>query len=427
MTMLRRIVTAVAVTLAFAAPVFVIASPANAAGRDGVCDSGEFCYYYNSDEAGAVSDFTTSVSDYGTTEPSCYDFRGSGNGAGTCIKNNAASVWNRSSQTVRVYYNTGYAGSYQDFAAGAKGNLNSTLKNNNASHELIAAGAEYYNTYSDVATLGNANSCYAAEGFAVGSSYTYTVKINDADTAAVIYRTAMSDGTTTLMTNGDSGGTTASYLGHANDLVLSSDGGNYYMFAVTMAAGSTSLVKLKYVGTTYYKVGSYTIKYNGANKAMSGVKITGKDASNIYFLLKSGRNFYRGSLPLNATSGTINVTDAFYVNIENALVNGSTVANITSYATQGIGYYNNTLYFPLTYENVSIVLVYRNVSTASGTIYADNNLSFRITSSAYPNLFEIEGVGVGTGNRLWFNTNRRTASGDTAHDGVHYFDGYTAS
>jgi hypothetical protein len=115
------------------------ASAASAASRDGVCDSGEFCYYYNSGELGSVSDFTGSISDYGTTEPSCYDFRGAGAGQGTCIKNNAASVWNRSSSTVRVYFNTGYAGSYQDFAAGAKGNLNATLKNNNASHQFLAS------------------------------------------------------------------------------------------------------------------------------------------------------------------------------------------------------------------------------------------------------------------------------------------------
>ncbi|GIH20499.1 peptidase inhibitor family I36 protein [Rugosimonospora africana] len=163
MTMLRRIVTTIATTLALAAPVFLIASPANAAARDGVCDSGEFCYYYNSDEAGAISDFTTSVSDYGTTEPSCYDFKGSGNGAGTCIKNNAASVWNRSSQTVRVYYNTGYAGSYQDFAAGAKGNLNATLKNNNASHQFLSSGG---GTACSTSGLGDPNTCAQAVSWA---------------------------------------------------------------------------------------------------------------------------------------------------------------------------------------------------------------------------------------------------------------------
>ncbi|CAG7625960.1 hypothetical protein ACFQI7_14115 [Paenibacillus allorhizosphaerae] len=291
----------------------------------------------------------------------------------------------------------------------------------------ITASAAYYNTYTDVATLNNANSAYAAQGFAVGSSYVYSVKVNSDNTTAVIYRTKMSDGTTTLMTNGDNGTTYATYLGHANDVVLSTINEEFYMFVVTMNAGSMSLVKLKYVGTTYYKVGNYTIKYNGADKAMSGVKITSKDATNINFLFKSGRTLYRGTLPLTANSGTINVTYGFYLNIEDALVNGSTISNITSYAFQGFGYYNNTIYVPMTYQNVSIVLVYRNISTASGTIAADNNLSFRITSSAYPDLFEIEGVGIANGDKLWFNTNRRTAPGDTAHDGVHYFNDYSAS
>ena len=68
--------------------------------------------------------------------PSCYDFKGAGNGKGLCVKNNAASVWNRSSKTVRVYFNSGYGGTYQSFAAGAKANLNATLKNNNASHKF---------------------------------------------------------------------------------------------------------------------------------------------------------------------------------------------------------------------------------------------------------------------------------------------------
>ncbi|CAG7646129.1 hypothetical protein PAESOLCIP111_05106 [Paenibacillus solanacearum] len=288
----------------------------------------------------------------------------------------------------------------------------------------ITASAAFYGGYSTVATLGNANSAYSTQGFGVGTAYTYSVKINEADNKQVIYRTKMSDGTTELMTNGDNGTTYANYLGHANDMALSSNNGELYMFIVTMNTGSMSLVKLKYVGATYYKVGNYTIKYNGADKSMSGVKITSKTTSSLNFLFKSGRTFYRGSLPLTATSGTINVTSSFTVNIADAKVNGSTVSNISSYLTQGFGYRSNTLFFPLTHENISIVLVYRNISTASGTIYADNNLSFRVTSSAFPDLFEIEGVGIGEGDKLWFNTNRRTAPGDTASDGVHYFNGY---
>jgi surface antigen len=133
---IRKGLAVVGVALAVTTSVLTGASPALAASRDGDCDSGEFCYYYNSDEAGSVSDFTTSLDDYGTTQPSCYDFKGAGNGKGVCVKNHAASVWNRTSKTVRVYFNSNYGGSSQDFAAGAKGNLNPTLKNNNASHEI---------------------------------------------------------------------------------------------------------------------------------------------------------------------------------------------------------------------------------------------------------------------------------------------------
>ncbi|MCL2423530.1 MAG: peptidase inhibitor family I36 protein [Micrococcales bacterium] len=130
-----------AVTVAAAGLVGLQASPSQAAGRDGVCDPGEFCYYYNSSYGGSVSDFTGSVGDYGTSQPSCYEFKGAGAGKGRCIKNDAASVWNRTDKVVRVYYNSNYAGAYQDFQPGTKGNLNATIKNNNASHQFLPGGS----------------------------------------------------------------------------------------------------------------------------------------------------------------------------------------------------------------------------------------------------------------------------------------------
>lgn len=104
--------------------------------RNGVCETGEFCYYYNSDYAGSVSDHGAQLADYGSTTPSCYTFRTPGKaGYGKCVKNNAASVFNRTTRTIRIYYGTGYAGKYLDIAAGAKRNLAGTaLYNQNASH-----------------------------------------------------------------------------------------------------------------------------------------------------------------------------------------------------------------------------------------------------------------------------------------------------
>jgi murein DD-endopeptidase MepM/ murein hydrolase activator NlpD len=138
MKTISKALTVAAATFALATPALVLSSPADAASRDGKCNSGEFCYYFNSGEKGSISDFTGSVSDYGASQPSCYEFKGAGTGKGKCVKNNAASVWNRTSKTVTVFFNSGYGGAHQSFAAGAKGNLNATLKNNNASHHVGA-------------------------------------------------------------------------------------------------------------------------------------------------------------------------------------------------------------------------------------------------------------------------------------------------
>jgi hypothetical protein len=119
--------------LALVAP----ASPAAAAtARNGVCESGEFCLYYLSNRTGSVSDFTGSVRNYGSSQPSCYEFRGPGAGQGQCVKNNAMSVWNRSSHAVTVYSESNYQGSSQTFASGQYGNLNSRLSNHNGSHKF---------------------------------------------------------------------------------------------------------------------------------------------------------------------------------------------------------------------------------------------------------------------------------------------------
>ncbi|MEV5573566.1 peptidase inhibitor family I36 protein [Spirillospora sp. NPDC052269] len=132
----KVLTTATAAAAIGGAVVATTASAADAAGRNGKCETGEFCLYYNSNQKGSVSDFTKSVADYGAKQPGCYEFKSAGAGKGKCVKNSTASVWNRTSKTVRVYFNSNFGGRYQDFKAGAKGNLNSSLKNQNASHEF---------------------------------------------------------------------------------------------------------------------------------------------------------------------------------------------------------------------------------------------------------------------------------------------------
>ncbi len=109
-----------------------VSAPANAAvAQNGVCESGEFCLYYNSDRTGSLSDFTGSIADYGT-----YKFKSAGAGQGQLVKNNAASVRNLTFRTVTVFYYSNYGGSSQAVAPGAAANLSTTLKNQNASHRF---------------------------------------------------------------------------------------------------------------------------------------------------------------------------------------------------------------------------------------------------------------------------------------------------
>lgn len=138
MTQLRnRLTASAAVVLTLIGSLLVSAVPAQAAtARNGVCESGEFCYYYNSNNAGSISDMSYSLGNYGTDLATCNHFVGAGNGKGQCIKNNAASAWNQTGETVRVYFNSGFVGDYQDFAPGERANLNTKLKNNNASHKI---------------------------------------------------------------------------------------------------------------------------------------------------------------------------------------------------------------------------------------------------------------------------------------------------
>ena len=137
----RRFSTGISVLVLAVGVLVVPASAAGAAERDGACDSGEVCFYYNSNQQGAVSDFSSSVGSYGESQPKCYEFKGSGKGAGECMKNQAASVANRSDKPVTVYYNSNYQGASQTIPAGESANLGPELKNQNASHLIGDTGS----------------------------------------------------------------------------------------------------------------------------------------------------------------------------------------------------------------------------------------------------------------------------------------------
>lgn len=119
----------------------VAAAPAAqaATGQNGVCETGEFCLYYNSDHAGSMVDLAAGRKDYGSGTD-CVKFLTTGSGKGQCVKNNTASVWNREGVVVTVFYKSNWSGAIDSIAAGDKVNLDSRLKNNNAGHVVGVVG-----------------------------------------------------------------------------------------------------------------------------------------------------------------------------------------------------------------------------------------------------------------------------------------------
>ncbi|MEU6068532.1 hypothetical protein ABZ864_29760 [Streptomyces sp. NPDC047082] len=99
------------------------------------CDPGDVCLYYNSiasglngiyKQYGPIPDYRDErfqISNYG------------GEGANQSVKNNAAAVNNRSDRHFGVYYNSNYNCSVacQEIFSLTQKDLNSTMKNNNAS------------------------------------------------------------------------------------------------------------------------------------------------------------------------------------------------------------------------------------------------------------------------------------------------------
>lgn len=292
-----------------------------------------------------------------------------------------------------------------------------------------ARTVEYYNNYGTVASITDMGSCPSMQGLAVGSTYLYSVKINSTTNAnAFISMTNKDTGATTTLINSATGDYYFDYLGHANDMEVWGIDGYSHLFIATATKGSNSIVRLKRDGSYLTQVGNYTLTYNGSEISASALAIKKVSNGVIYLLIKNARTIYSGTLSTSATSGTIELTKEFVFDVSQAYING-TLTDLTSYVNQGFDYYDGKMFIPLSGDssntNRSVVLVY-DIEGASGTVYPDKYLSFRITSSTYSALFEMESCAIcGSDGVLYFNTNRRKTSSDTNHDGVHYFDGYT--
>jgi len=140
--MFRRFATALVAVASLLGTSWVLAPSAQAAARNGLCESGEFCLYYGSGRTGSMVDTVNTIRDYGTSS-SCVKFVRAGTGRGLCVKNRAASAWNRTGGPVYVYYNSDFGGVYDVIPNGAGPNLNANVNKDNASQIVGEASLRF--------------------------------------------------------------------------------------------------------------------------------------------------------------------------------------------------------------------------------------------------------------------------------------------
>lgn len=283
----------------------------------------------------------------------------------------------------------------------------------------------YYNTYDTITVIPNKSDCIIMQGFAVGSKWLYCVKTNREDTKAFISKTNKNTGETIYLKNTSNNSYYMNYLGHANDMCVATVDGYSNLYVATMKKNSHGLVRLKVDGSKITKMGNFTLKYNGKVVSMSGVSIMSKTSTKLNFLFKSGKTLYTGSLSMSAKSGVINLTKAFTLDTSSVKIDGKTV-NVSSYTPQGLGYYDGDIYVPLwnsAKPGQSVIVVYPNITKATGTVKSSSTLSFRITSGTYSKQHEIESCGISSSDgKMYFNTIRGKTSTGEYTTGVHCFN-----
>jgi hypothetical protein len=148
MKKLRHILITLVVTGCVLAGGYAASPSAQAATRNGNCEWGEFCLYFNSGLTGAVADFHVTRANYGvagqpathiTFKPATGITAGrSSNGAGVWVQDNSASYVNNSPRCLYVFTEPGWGGMVGVIRPGEVSNLVGSFKNNIASHYFFA-------------------------------------------------------------------------------------------------------------------------------------------------------------------------------------------------------------------------------------------------------------------------------------------------
>ena len=292
--------------------------------------------------------------------------------------------------------------------------------------EADAAETLYDDGFETVCKVGEARSCYSAQGMAVGDKYLYFVQIGDNDSRAVVHRIEIESGERDLMTHSETGNDYFENFDHSNDLDWMVVDGVEYLCVLA----SPKLLLFQINDTELIPYAEYDLKYSGSSFSPGGMAIEGVSGNRVSYLFKWGKTISQAKVSLKYTKGSINVTIKCTLDVSRVTVDGKT-QNFNHFVNQGMGYSDGYIFMPITGNhqdetiNHSLILGYdiRNVKNGA-TVQPDESRSFYVISEEYPALFEIEDCGVSADGRLYFNTNSRRTNRDTKHDGAFVLTDY---
>ncbi len=190
--------------------------------------------------------------------------------------------------------------------------------------------------------------CTAVQGMAVGRRYAYVAKVFSSSNetygnkVGVIWRIDLETGRRVLMQYqaenakdaytgpaNDADGLYYEYcqiLGHANELeVVEHPTGDTELFVSTMHGGNTggfSIARFAVLAGRMYLMGCYQTKLGDAAKGLSAMKHIKTDDTNMYFLAKSGLDFFTVKIPLKASGTTTTPAEINIYKLFTTTVNG---------------------------------------------------------------------------------------------------------
>ena len=291
------------------------------------------------------------------------------------------------------------------------------------------AANAFYGDYTDVSYIYDYGSCPSMQGLAVGSQKLYTIKIDGSDYYSFISMTDKDSGATTKLYNADAGSYYFTYLSHANDMDVWGIDGYSNLFVTSTEFGNGAIVRLKRDGNNLTKVASYSLTCEGESICATALTIKGVSNGMITFITKWGMDLYTGSVSTSASSANIEMRKFCSITKSRVYIKGEYL-DLSSFVNQGMGYHDGTLFVPISGDdswlNRSVIMVFDLNNIVEGTtVYPTEALVFRITSSAYSALMEIESCDICSGDgKLYFNANRRVTNSNTNHDAVSCFDDY---